>query len=89
MLPPNVDLTLEISKRYIQERLKEAEILRQLRQAGIIQDSSVSGLGLRLLASLGHKLVALGHRLEQFEIRSSRQRTYNSCVKEHNEFEIT
>ncbi len=68
MFPPNIDQTYKISKIIIKERLKEAETLRRLHFARVIQESRIPHPCCKLIAHVAHQLVHLGHRLEQFEI---------------------
>jgi hypothetical protein len=89
MLPPNIDLMTEISKRHYQERFRDALTFRLLRQAGIAHESRISRISLRLFVSLGHLLVALGHRLERLEIEAPQQRLGDRDINRQNGFPIT
>lgn len=64
----------EIARRMAEERirdhLREAEIHRLLRQAGLDQRAWLPRQACRLLSRLGHLLVALGQRLERYEVPS-------------------
>jgi hypothetical protein len=89
MLPPYIDLMTEISKRYYQERFKAAHTFHLLRQAGITHESRICRISLRLFVSLGHLLVALGHRLEGLEIKPPHQRIGERDLNKQNGFTLT
>ena len=61
------------AKALADQRAREAEIRAQrdelLRQAGLEPHGRLYGLTCRVLSSTGRRLVALGHRLEQFGIQ--------------------
>jgi len=89
MMSPNIELMIEIYKIYFQERFKEVNTLRLLRQAGITHESWMSRISCRLLASLGHQMVSLGNRLERLEINPTHQRLGNKEINEQNGFTLT
>jgi hypothetical protein len=89
MLPPNIDLMAEISKRYYQERFKAAHTFHLLRQAGIAHESRISRISCRLIVSLGHLLVALGNRLERLEIKPPQRPIGDRDINRQNGFTIT
>lgn len=60
-----------------------------LRQAGITQESWISQISCRLIVSLGHLFVALGHRVERLEIKPPHPRLGDRDLNKQNGFTIT
>lgn len=71
MFPPDCFLANHIMKQRVQDRLREVERRRLLRQAGIYQPSWLSCRARQLLSWFGHLLVGLGQRLECCEASSA------------------
>lgn len=74
MLLPNYDLAERTAREQVRSSLREAETYRLLRRAGLGQEGRVSYQVCRLLSGLGHLLVALGQRLERYEVSSAAPR---------------
>ncbi len=67
MMFPNPDLYKRIAEERMRDCLRQAEVRRLLREAGIDQRGWMARQSCRLLCQLGHLLVALGRRLERYE----------------------
>ena len=68
MVFPNDYLMRYLAEERMRDGLRQAETRRLLRQAGNDRRGRPSRPVCRLLAGLGHLLVALGRRLERYEM---------------------
>jgi hypothetical protein len=68
MTYPSIDVAQRVAEERLQDCLRKAETDRVLREAGIDRRGWASRMACRLLYRLGHVLVALGQRLEAYEL---------------------
>lgn len=73
MICPNLYYAERIMDERLNELLRETEMRRMLREAGIDQGSGVVCQVRRWLSRLGHMLISLGQRLERFDASIERQ----------------
>jgi hypothetical protein len=69
----NLHFAKRITDERLHELLRETEIRRMLREAGIDQKYGITRQVRRLRFRLGHMLVSLGRRLECFDASIERQ----------------
>jgi hypothetical protein len=67
MIWPNLYYAERIRDERLNELLRETEIRRMLREAGIYQGYGIIRQVRRLRFRLGHMLISLGQRLERFD----------------------
>ena len=65
---PNEYVGLNLANEYIRDCLKHEETRRLLKQNDKNQPGRFYSALCRMLVSIGHLLVAFGHRLERFEL---------------------
>ena len=66
MFYPHYDLVKRVAEMRVEDALHRAEVRRLLCEAGIDDRGWITRQGCWLLCQVGHGLVALGHRLEQY-----------------------